>query len=381
MASLIVFLLPLFSLSSAELIRLNVADLGAIGDGKTDASHSFLSAWLIACASPLPATIVVPRKTYLLRATVFEGPCINRAVTIELNGILVAPADYDDMDGSISWLKFHRADGLSIVGGYINGQGSSLWACKNEGHHHCPTGARSLQFVNSRNVVVTNLTSINSKFYHIVIDESDTVTLQGVRIVAPETSPNTDGIHIHQSTNVRVINAGIKTGDDCISIGPGSRNVFVQRVSCGPGHGIKDGVQDVTVKHVVFNGTANGFRVKTWARPSTGFVKGVIFETAVMDNVRNPIIVDQNFCDGEDGCPHHNSGIRISGVTYKSIKGTSATEIAVKFDCSATSPCSGIRLQNINLTYVSGDAAQAAVSYCRNAHGTAVGSVAPSSCF
>ncbi|XP_068666567.1 polygalacturonase-like [Aristolochia californica] len=390
MASLVFLLLLslcLLTKNGAADLNLNVADFGAIGDGKTDASRSFLSAWALACASRFPATIFVPPKTYLLRPTVFEGPCINRAVTIELNGILLAPADYNDMGSSISWLKFHRAEGLSIVGGYINGQGSTLWACK-KGGHHCPTGARSLQFVNSRNVVVTNLTSINSKFYHIVIDDCDSVTLQGVRIIAPENSPNTDGIHIHQSTNVRVLNAGIKTGDDCISIGPGSKNVWVQRVACGPGHGIsigslgqseeEDGVQNVTAKHVVFNGTMNGFRIKTWARPSKGFVNGVLFQTAVMSNVRNPIIIDQSFCDGSGGCPNQNSGIKISGLTYKSIKGTSATEIAMKFNCSASSPCKGIKLQDIKLTYLS---SQPALSFCKNAQGTAVGSVIPASCF
>ena len=64
------------------------------------------------------------------------------------------------------------------------------------------------------------------------------------------------------------------------------------------------GVQNITVRSVVFTGTQNGFRIKTWGKPSTGFVKGVSFQNAVMNNVQNPIIVDQNYCPGNINCPN-----------------------------------------------------------------------------
>lgn len=60
----------------------------------------------------------------------------------------------------------------------------------------------------------------------------------------------------------------------------------------------------MTVKNVAFSGTKNGLRIKTWARPCNGFVNGILFQHAVMDNVRNPIIIDQNYCPSGDGnCP------------------------------------------------------------------------------
>ncbi|KAJ0093984.1 hypothetical protein Patl1_26953 [Pistacia atlantica] len=34
-------------------------------------------------------------------------------------------------------------------------------------------------------------------------------------------------------------------------------------------------------------------------------------------------------------------GVKISDVTYQGVHGTSATAIAVKFDCSSKYPCSG----------------------------------------
>jgi polygalacturonase len=63
------------------------------------------------------------------------------------------------------------------------------------------------------------------------------------------------------------------------------------------------GVQNVTVKKVVFTGTTNGLRIKSWGRPSTGFVNGVIFQNVVMKNVENPIIIDQNYCPHNEKCP------------------------------------------------------------------------------
>jgi len=36
-----------------------------------------------------------------------------------------------------------------------------------------------------------------------------------------------------------VYDARISTGDDCISIGPGNSHIWIERVACGPGHGIR----------------------------------------------------------------------------------------------------------------------------------------------
>lgn len=65
----------------------------------------------------------------------------------------------------------------------------------------------------------------------------------------------------------------------------------------------EDGVKNVTVKQVTFTNTQNGLRIKSWARPSSGFVQGVQFLNVVMQNVQNPIIIDQNYCPHNINCP------------------------------------------------------------------------------
>jgi polygalacturonase len=41
------------------------------------------------------------------------------------------------------------------------------------------------------------------------------------------------------SSEVTVTRASIQTGDDCVSVGPGTANLRVEHVTCGPGHGIR----------------------------------------------------------------------------------------------------------------------------------------------
>lgn len=98
---------------------------------------------------------------------------------------------------------------------------------------------QSLRFSSSSNILISNLTSVNSELYHIVINGCRGVTIQGVNIRAPGHSPNTDGIHVQMSTGVTVTGTNIGTGDDCISIGPGTSGLWVENVRCGPGHGIR----------------------------------------------------------------------------------------------------------------------------------------------
>ena len=98
---------------------------------------------------------------------------------------------------------------------------------------------QTLQFSNSNNIVVRALTSLNSQLFHIVVNGCHNVKMQGVRVTAAGNSPNTDGIHVQLSSSVTILDSKIGTGDDCISVGPGTTNLWIENVACGPGHGIR----------------------------------------------------------------------------------------------------------------------------------------------
>ncbi|EAZ14447.1 hypothetical protein OsJ_04368 [Oryza sativa Japonica Group] len=378
----------------------SVVRYGARGDGASDSTRPFLRAWADACRSPRPATVYVPPGRYLLGRATFVGPCSSRAVAFSTAGTVVAPAGYA-WDGATAgqWITFESVVGLTVSGGTLDGRGEALWACKKQQPRgHCPTGASSLTISNARNVVVEGVRSVSSELFHVVVLQSRGVTVRRVTVEAPADSPNTDGIHIHKSTNVAVYDAAIRTGDDCVSVGPGNSNLWIERVACGPGHGISIGslgkqqgmaveaVQNVTVKTTWFTGTTNGLRIKTWGNSKRGFVRGVTFSDSTMAGVGNPIIIDQHYCP-DGGCGGaargSSSGIKISEVEYADVRGSSATPVAVSFDCSRSNPCSGIRLRDVRLTYQGKSGrlqAAGAVSSCRNAQGTASGLVVPPSC-
>ncbi|KAI4378758.1 hypothetical protein MLD38_016193 [Melastoma candidum] len=384
--SLLLFLLAALSSPPALCaVVYDVTSLGATPDGVTDSADAFLRAWSASCSSTSPATIYVPAATFLVSRADFSGPCVNSEIVFQIDGTIVAPSDYNVNGVSGYWIVIRSVSGVSVIGGVLDGRGAALWACKRAGGN-CPTGATNLEFSNANNIFISGLKSRHSQMFHIVINACTDVNIQGVKVSAPENSPNTDGIHVQGSSNVMITNSRIGTGDDCISIGPGCSNMWIENIVCGPGHGIsigslgkaleEDGVQHVTVSKVTFTGTQNGVRIKSWEKKSNGFARNILFQHARMINVQNPIIIDQHYCPFTQGCLKQGSGVQVSDVTYQDIHGTSATEVAVKLDCSSDRPCSKIKLENVKLMYQN----QLATSSCSNAGGTALGFISATDC-
>ncbi|KAL5580083.1 hypothetical protein UlMin_012525 [Ulmus minor] len=386
--TLLLIILCSLNFSAANITDYNVLSFGAKPNGVTDSTQAILKTWVAACASTDAATIYIPKGRYLLHPLAFEGEdCKSSDITFRIDGTLVAPADYRILGQAENWLSFYRVNRVSIIGGALDAKGASLWTCKAAGGTNCPNGATTLSFSYSSNIKVIGLLSLNSQMFHIVVNHCQDVHMEGVKVIANGNSPNTDGIHVQFSKNVTILNSSIQTGDDCISIGPGTQNLWIEHIACGPGHGIsigslakdleEEGVQNVTVKAAVFTGSQNGLRIKSWARPSKGFVQGIQFLNVVMRNVQNPVLIDQHYCPHNINCPKDVSGIKIKDVLYRNIRGTSATAVAIKFDCSARNPCTGIKLEDVNLSYLN----QAAQSTCSNVNGQAFGMVLPDTCF
>lgn len=56
------------------------------------------------------------------------------------------------------------------------------------------------------------LTHINSPAVHVLITATNGALVSNLRVIAPGTSPNTDGIEVSSSTNVQIQNSFIGTG-------------------------------------------------------------------------------------------------------------------------------------------------------------------------
>ncbi|XP_022769949.1 polygalacturonase-like [Durio zibethinus] len=165
---------------------------------------------------------------------------------------------------------------------------------------------QNLRFNFVSNAMIQDITTKDSKQFNVNVLGCKNITFQHFTVSAPENSLNTDGIHIGRSDGVNVIDTDIKTGDDCVSIGDGSKNVVVQGVTCGPGHGISIGslgkfqgeepVSGIKVSKCTISNTMNGVRIKSWPASYPGSASDMHFEDITMNNVGNPILIDQEYC-------------------------------------------------------------------------------------
>ncbi|KAL2896711.1 hypothetical protein RDABS01_038495, partial [Bienertia sinuspersici] len=248
---------------------------------------AFLKAWGVVCAvKGASTTLTIPaRKTFLLTPISFQGPCNSSTLHFEV---------YKNYTRTI------RVTALTIV------------------------DCNGLQ--------LKGLTHKDSPGGHISLVGCDNSIISNLRIIAPQHSPNTDGIDICSSTQVQIRDSIIATGnfvvmnfvfhfaqytkfflflllysthlsyihlllgDDCIAIGNDTSRINITRITCGPGH-----------------------------------------------------------------------GIRVEGVSYRRFHGTSASEAAISLNCSSTVACTGIFMDSINIT--SSNPSVKTYAFCQNARG------------
>ncbi|KAG9448568.1 hypothetical protein H6P81_008533 [Aristolochia fimbriata] len=375
--------------AEASLKVFNVKDFGATSDGETDASKALVDAWKAACDFDGTNRILIPEGTFLIGQVVLKGPCKSPMV-LQVKGMVKAP-DLDKFT-SEGWFEFQYVDGLTVTGGgKFDGQGPRAWPRnKCSGGQKCQPLPTSLRFSFVTNATIRGISSIDSKFFHVMIFASKNVNLQNVKISAPGDSPNTDGIHIALSSGIHISRSVIGTGDDCVSIGPGNSDVRITNVFCGPGHGISVGslgkdpnegdVVGLTVKNCTFTDTDNGVRIKTWpSSPVRTSASHFTFEDLVMKNVRNPIVIDQQYCPYSACDMKSPSLVKISDVVFENIRGSSATKVAVNLLCSGGVPCQNVKLSDIDLDYF-GPEGESSESTCSNVKGVSSGLQVPPSC-
>ncbi|GKV30631.1 hypothetical protein SLEP1_g39423 [Rubroshorea leprosula] len=381
-------LLMLALVTKTQAVSFDVKRYGAKANGNTDDATAINNAWKDACAATDPSTVVIGEGTYMAGSLTFQGPCKN-PVTVQVKGTIKAPKDTAKLKGQDGWVVFQNVKGLTVNGGgSFDGQGSVAWSindCAKTGQ--CNALPINLRLTGLANSKFQDVTSIDSKLFHMNIINCNNLTLQHITINAPDHSLNTDGIHIGRSKGVNITGADIKTGDDCVSLGDGAQQINVENVKCGPGHGISVGslgkyqneepVIGVTVRNCTITNTMNGVRIKTWPGSPNGIASNLHFEDIVMNNVSTPILVDQTYCPYGQ-CEEAPSKIKISDISFKNIRGTSATQLAVRIICSKGIPCKNVAISDVHLTYNGKEGP--ATSECANVQPTVTGVPASLAC-
>uniref|UniRef100_A0ACD5V9L1 Uncharacterized protein n=1 Tax=Avena sativa TaxID=4498 RepID=A0ACD5V9L1_AVESA len=348
-----------------------VDDFGAAGDGGTDDTEAFAKAWEQACSVKDAVFVVTAGKRYKVGPIRFMGPCKEKLVVL-IHGTIVAPDEPSEWDPKSPrlWLLFGGLDGARIQGGgVIDGSGCKWWAnsCKTDRSKPCRPAPTAVTIDSCSGVRVRSLRIQNAQQMHLTVSRSRGVRLDKLAISAPEDSPNTDGIHVAESSAVTITACRIGTGDDCVSISNASFAVKMRGIVCDPGHGISIGslgqggsyaaVEGVSLDDARISRAQNGVRIKTW-QGGAGYVRNVRFSNVLVEDVDHPIIIDQFYCDSRTPCANQSTNVQVSNVMYRNITGTSRRAEAIRFACSDAVPCSGIVLSNINLLREDGSEVQ-----------------------
>ncbi|XP_020571789.1 polygalacturonase At1g48100 isoform X2 [Phalaenopsis equestris] len=403
----------------------SILDFGAKGDGVSDDSMALLAAWKAACTVP-EATIEIPSNfIFLIKPITLQGPCKSNLV-LKIDGTLLAPSNTSTWSKSTryQWLNLKWLSSLIIQGsGTLDGQGSSWWnltenTLKQTEHSISEMRPTILRFYQSCNLVVRDIQIINSPLCHLKFDNSRRVLVMNITISSPEDSPNTDGIHLQNSTGVEIRHSIIgcgrekKTplqqtqmipinfpvhfmdvfnsffelsGDDCVSIQTGCSNIHLHHLECSPSHGISIGglgkgnslacVSNVYANNINIQNALSGVRIKTW-QGGFGSVRNVTFSNIQVSDVQIPLVIDQYYCS-KKSCKNKTDAVAISGISYKRIIGTYIYQ-PMSLACSDSIPCIDIDIIDIQLFPALAER-HSRQALCWNSYGRAVDPLKPSS--
>lgn len=236
----------LFTAATPEK-RYNVADRGAVGDGKT-LNTKIIQTVIDECAQNGGGTVVIPKGVFL-SGSVFLKPGVN--LELGEGGVLKGSTDINDYPKINTRIEGHfepwraaliNADGvdhLRISGpGTLDGSGEPFWKefysrrQANNKTTNLNVERPRLAFIqNAKDVQISGLTFLNSGFWNLHLYRCQKVTVGNCRFQAPsgavpaDHAPSSDGIDIDSSQDVTVHHCFFSVGDDDIAL-KGSKGPF-----------------------------------------------------------------------------------------------------------------------------------------------------------
>ncbi|MBO2031336.1 glycoside hydrolase family 28 protein [Siccationidurans ginsengisoli] len=262
------------------------------------------------CSAAGGGTLVLRKGTYT------TGPIyMKSSVTLRLDTLATLLASPHMADFTVGGKVVNLINGPSTPihdvtlsgAGTIDGNGAPWWAAFQA--NSALVRPRLIYISACQNLTVTGLTLTNSPSFHLVPSQCQNVVINRVKIIAPATSPNTDGIDPANCNLVSITNCTIDTGDDCIAIKSGRvnnalvdacQNLTVTGCTFLHGHGLSigsetsSGVKNLTVSNCTFTNTDNGIRIKS--EPGLGgLVQNVSYSHITMTNVKNPLVINMAY--------------------------------------------------------------------------------------
>ncbi|MBI5950457.1 MAG: glycoside hydrolase family 28 protein [Chloroflexi bacterium] len=304
----------------------NVREHGAMGDGQTLDSPAIQSA-IDLCAEQGGGTIYLPAGQYLTGSLFLRD---NISLHLDSGAVILGSENPDDypiihsrwegkhQDTHAPLITGQNLNNISVVGrGTIDGRGAKWWQAKKDGTLAHPR-PRLISFSDCTNILIKDITAINSASWTINPVHCQNVTIHGITIINPADSPNTDGINPDSCRLVRISDCFVSVGDDCITIKSGTehehpdryapcRDITITNCTLERGHGgvvigseMSGGVKNVVISNCVFIGTDRGIRIKS-RRGRGGAIEDIRVSNLIMDGVLCPFTMNLYYHIGVRG--------------------------------------------------------------------------------
>lgn len=367
--------------------KILITDFGGVGDGRTLNTKAFREAiYRIQHLRRSGGTLLyVPPGVYLTESfnltshmTLYlaRGAVI-KATQDTANWPLIAPLPSYGRGRELPggrYMSFIHGDGVRDVvitgeNGTIDGQGDVWWNMWRQRTLQF-TRPNLVEFVNSRNIIISNVIFRNSPFWNIHPVYCSNVVIRYLTILAPFDSPNTDGIDPDSSSNVCIEDSFISTGDDLVSVKSGwdqygiaygrhSYGITIRRITgSSPFAGIavgsetSGGVENVLVEHINLFNVGTGIHIKTNIGRG-GVIKNITVSNVYMENARKGIKISGDVGDHPDNGYNPNALPVVKDITFKNVWGVKVQQAGL-IKGLKNSPFTGICLSNINLHGVTG---------------------------
>ena len=351
----------------------NLKDFGAQADVAIDNTAAFKHA-VAAVNAAGGGTLTVPSGVFR------TGPftlCSGLNLHLEAGAtILFSPnsADYP-AGGRGRQLTASGVHDVMICGeGTIDGHGDAWWGAANAlrdpvtgkqfpGPH--PARPSLLGFSNCQRIRVEGIHLINSASLNFGTNACDDVTVDGITLLNPPNSPNTDGIDPGGgSRRILIAHCHIDTGDDDICLKGGIQDMLVTDCAIFHGHGVSigsnvDKISNLTVRRCTFEGTATGVRIKCYAGRG-GEAENLVYKDLTMKNVQVAISINSNYqgttIDTEgigighvDANPRNANSTKWRHIVIRNVQATGGTLTAGLIVAVPEVPVEDVTLEHISI--------------------------------
>ncbi|CAD6267565.1 unnamed protein product [Miscanthus lutarioriparius] len=379
-----------------------ITEFGAVGDGVTLNTVPFQNAvfYLRSFADKGGAQLYVPKGRWLTGSLNLTS---HLTLFLESGAVIVGTQEVSqwpvveplpshgrgmDLPGSRHRSLINGQNLVDVVitgnNGIIDGQGSTWWNWfrSNKLNYSRP---HLVEFVDSEQIVISNITFLNSPAWSIHPVYCSNVVVHSITIQTSLDAPLNHGIVPDSCSNMCIEDSSIRVSHDAISLKSGwdkygiafgrpTSDIHISRLdlesSLGAalafGSEMSGGISDVHADHLLIHGSSKGIFFKT-ALGRGGYIRDTVISDIQMEDVKVAIAFTGDWSSHPDDHFDPAAFPVISHITLKNMTGTKIL-VAGVLSGIAGDPFTDICLSNINFSLA--DSASSTSSWsCSNISG------------